>query len=615
MAGHKPPQPQGSLGTIYNQGTLRVVVLACLVIILSVILTGAINYYVARDAVLGKLKTKDMLNIVDAIGSKIDGRIERAKETSLSLAHDPAVIAWVSSGETDDIRGDIAKARLEGVFCSYDYANTFIVSAVTNHYWAEGARLLQVMSPTDPSANWFFTDLTLRQSVIVDIDYNKNRQDTFIFVNALIGDVEQPLGIAGVGLSLKSLAQDFQRFKYSENSNLWLIDQNGKIQLADNLSHNGFYLNDIISADLVAAITADRGTAAKHPVTLEYTDAGGQVFDLAYQNTRTTDWKLVVRIPRNESLSILDNIKGNTTASCLIVLLSLIFVFYLVSRRIANPLQQALRLNREMERQVLDRTQELSRQNEKIMDSISYAKRLQEAILPTEEEMSGLAAEHFVIWQPRDVVGGDFYWSRRLGEEQHLLALCDCTGHGVPGAFMTMAVNTLLNHIVARGVSHPAEVLTALHREFKATLHRNPAPGITDDGLDIGLCLIDGPNRLFYAGAKLSLYMLRGGTVSVIKGDRRSIGYRRSGDDLQFTVHEIQIQKGDRFYLATDGYTDQNGEVSEYPFGKKRLIAGIKSCEKLPLNEQALWFNTYLEEYRGTEMQRDDITLLGFSLK
>ena len=170
MNKQEPRHEAGNFGFIYNQNTINVVVLACVVIMTAVVLTGTISYFVTRDAALEKLKTKDMVNIIDAIDSKIVGRIERAKETSLLLARDPAVTAWILSSETDEIRGQMAKARLEEIYRNYDYANAFIVSAVTKHYWAEGARMIQVMSPTDPMASWFFSSLKLHKEVLLNID-------------------------------------------------------------------------------------------------------------------------------------------------------------------------------------------------------------------------------------------------------------------------------------------------------------------------------------------------------------------------------------------------------------------------------------------------------------
>jgi serine phosphatase RsbU (regulator of sigma subunit) len=179
---------------------------------------------------------------------------------------------------------------------------------------------------------------------------------------------------------------------------------------------------------------------------------------------------------------------------------------------------------------------------------------------------------------------------------------------------MTMAVNTILNHIVDQNFTEPADILAELNRRIKETLHRNNHSHMADDGLDIGICRIDNNKRLIFAGAKLPLYINRGNQVSIIKGDNRSVGYRRSKSDLKFTNHSWDIQAGDIFYLTTDGYIDQNGGEKDYPFGRKKLLQAIveQGTKNLPQQEQA--FEKVLSDYMGNETQRDDVTMVGFSL-
>jgi len=605
--------PDGK-GVIYDRGTIKVVVFACLIIVLAVVLTGGISYSITRNAVVDKLKSRDLVYIIESISSKIDGRIERAKETSLILAKDPAIIEWVVSAEKDERLGEYAKAKITEIARKYDYSNAFIVSAVTNRYWAEGSKLIQVMSTIDPEAKWFYDALKSGKVVDLNIDYNNARQDTFVFLNALVSDGGHPVAVTGVGLSLKNIAQEFQRYKFGEKSNLWLVDSNGKIHLSDDYNHNGRYLNDFVPTLVFSQVIEDKDNTASTPKIIEYMDANGQTVDLAYQSTKSTDWKLVFQIPRNESIAILGNIKLNTMIASLIALILMIFVFYIVSHRIADPLKRALLITQEMEKQVIERTRELAEKNQKIIDSIDYAKRLQESILATSEELRTVLGRYFILWKPRDIVGGDFYWVRRIDADRSLVALADCTGHGVPGAFMTMAVNTILNHIVDQNFTEPADILAELNRRIKETLHRNNHSHMADDGLDIGICRIDNNKRLIFAGAKLPLYINRGNQVSIIKGDNRSVGYRRSKSDLKFTNHSWDIQAGDIFYLTTDGYIDQNGGEKDYPFGRKKLLQAIveQGTKNLPQQEQA--FEKVLSDYMGNETQRDDVTMVGFSL-
>ena len=600
---------------MYDHGTIKVVVFACFIIVIAVILTGSISYLITRNAVVDKLKSRDLVYITESISAKIDGRIERAKETAAILAKDPAIIDWVAGAERDERLGEYAKAKITEITQSHGYANSFIVSALTKHYWAEGSKLIQVMSETDRDSKWFYDALTSGKAVDLNIDYNSGRQDTFVFVNALVGNAEQPVAVTGVGLSLNHIAEEFQKYKFGEQSNLWLVDRNGKIHLSDNVSHNGSYLNDFVPADVFSQVIQDDNNVSGTPKIIEYTDRAGNTVDLAYQLTKSTDWKVVFQIPRSESIAVLDNIKLNTGISALIALVLMIFIFYIVSRRIADPLKRALLITKEMEKQVEERTRELVEKNQKIIDSIDYAKRLQESILSTEEELRCVLGDYFVLWQPRDIVGGDFYLVRQVDTDRSLVVVVDCTGHGVPGAFMTMAVNSVLKHIIDQNNTDPGYILTELNCRMKEILHRNDQASITDDGLDIGICCIEQNKRLVFAGAKISLYIGRDNQVKVIKGNNRSIGYRRSSADLKFTNHMWDIQAGDRFYLTTDGYIDQNGGTRDYPLGSKRLIQAIIDLaeQELPLQGDA--FEKVLNQYMGNEPQRDDITVIGFSLK
>ncbi len=599
---------------MYDGSTMKVVSFACLIIVLAVVFTGSISYFITRNAVVDKLKSRDLVYIIESATAKIDGRIARARETSLLLARDSAVNEWVLSGEKNEQLGKYAKDKLTDMAQSYDYVNSFIVSAVTGNYWAEEGRLLQRMSENNADDYWFYETLKSDKAVSLNIDYNIGRDNTYVFLNALIGDLKHPSGIAGVGLSLADIAKEFTEYKFGESSALWLVDGKGKIHLADSVEQNGKYLNDFMPASVADQIIADTNSQQTQPQILEYVNAAGETVDLAYKRTESTDWKVVLQIKRSESIAVLKTIKLNTAIASFIAVLMITLVFYLVSRRIANPLKRALLLTQKMEQQVKARTSELAESNEKIMDSIEYARLLQESILPTSEELEDALGSYFVLWQPRDIVGGDFFWVRRVSEEKSLVALVDCTGHGVPGAFMTMAVNSALKHIVEQNYTEPAQILSELNLQMKQILHRNHQKSFNDDGLDIAICAIEGHSRLSFAGAKLSLYVRRDQEIHTIPGDHKSIGYKASPETLTFTSQSWDIEAGDQFYLVTDGYIDQNGGKKNYSFGKKNFITEILA-QREAVACQAAHFETVLRNYMADESQRDDITLLGFSIR
>ena len=600
-------------GLMYDKGTMKVIVLACVVIVFSVVLTGVSSYFITQGEVLEKLKSRDMVHIISAIASRIDGRLERAKEAALMLAEDPAVIEWVAGGERDEALGRHVKNKITKMAWNHDYSNAFVVSAVTRHYWAEGGRLIDVMSETDPDDIWFFESLKVTQPVELNIDSNKERGGTFVFVNALMRQQDKPLAVVGVGLSLQEIAQEFQRYKIGEKSNLWLADSLGKIHLAEDVEQIGLYLNDFVPPELSERIVAESGNVGFRPTVLEYVNRQGETIDLVYLPMKSTDWKLVFQMPRAESIAILNNIRLHTILAGVISLIVIIFIFYFISARIANPLKRAILLGQELEKQVAARTLELEQKNQKIMDSIDYAQRLQESILPARSDLAAMFADFFVIWQPRDQVGGDFYWARRLDENRGLIAVIDCTGHGVPGAFMTMAVNSILDHITATVQDDPARILAELNRRVKETLHRSDPKGLSDDGLDIGMCYLEQNRRIVFAGAKISLFIGRGGRMQLIRGTNKSLGYRRSSLELSFANNEWLVAPGDVFYLTSDGFIDQNGGERDYPFGRQRFMATLGALQGRSLESQQEDLSLRLQEYMGQELQRDDITVFGFA--
>lgn len=417
-----------------------------------------------------------------------------------------------------------------------------------------------------------------------------------------------------MGLRLEDIAEEFRKHKFSETSKLWLVDKQGKIHLSDDVSQNGRSLREFIPDVVFSKIIEDHMPIDYR--SLEYTDAYGEIIDMAYKSTESTDWKLVLQIPRNESIAVLGSIKSNTAIAGMITLLLMIFIFYVISHQIADPLKRAILLTQEMESQVDERTKELAEKNQEVMDSITYAKRLQEAILATREDLDCVLGDYFVLWKPRNTVGGDFFWAHRMASGSGFIALVDCTGHGVPGAFMTMVVNSALHDIIVQGMITPAEILTELNRRIKAILHRNNHGQITDDGLDIGICYVDRAHKqIVFAGAKLALYIKQGAKVRVIKGDKQSIGYRSLPSDLKFTNHKLACLPGDHIYLTTDGYIDQNGGEKNYSLGRTRLLQLISKYEKISMLEQREAFETDLNTYMGSEQQRDDITMVGFLMK
>lgn len=596
---------------VFDSQLFRIIMFASGVIVFSIILISSISYIITEKEAVHKLKTKDLQYIASSISSKIDERIERAKETSSVLAHDPTIIEWVQGEEKDKGLQKAVFEKINHIAFDYDYSNSFVVSNVTGHYWEENGSLIDTMSKNDSDDTWFYETISAELPVSVSFDYNEERQDTFVFVNALVGDFKKPIAVTGVGLNLEDVSKEFENFKYGENSNLWLIDDQGKIYLSDDVQYNGENIGSFLTEDIKESIlnNFENGTQI-----LDYKNKDKESVDLISFPLKSTSLKLLVEIPRFETVSFLNKIKWNTIFASALLIFAIIFLFYIVSVKLANPYKRALELNEQLERKVEERTKELIEKNMKIMDSIDYAKRIQESILPSTDQLDSLFNDYFLLWRPRDTVGGDFYWSKRLGEDDYLIAVGDCTGHGVPGALMSMLAISVLNHVVDFECKNdPGFILQKLNGFIKETLNQNGLEGTTDDGLDIGLCYISKGKELVFAGAKCALYAVAyGKEVAVYNGDKRSIGYRRTAKDFVYSNQVIPLTKDQRFYMSTDGFFDQNGGPKNYSFGKKRFISLINMYDEFSLSEQKGFFEQQLEIFMGEEAQRDDITVIAF---
>ncbi|MEK8130781.1 SpoIIE family protein phosphatase [Paenibacillus filicis] len=594
----------------YDKGTLRIIGFASLVIIFSMLLIGAIVYGFTESGMVKKLKEKDLPVIAQAMAAKVESRIERSRETSMVLASDPEVRRWVLDGEPAGERRDHSLQRLSTLVKQFGYSNSFIVSNETHQYWGESGKLLGTISRTDPGDRWFYDFIGSGDEIQVNLDYSKERQEAFVFTNALVREGDRPLAVVGVGQSLVDLAEEFQAFKYGSTSQLWLINPAGKVILSANEADYGRQIDTVLDEDTVRSLL---GQAKPVMQTLEFKGPNGSLTDLISYPLSSTPMQLLFQIERQETVSFLSRIKLNTIAVSLISFILILFLFYYVSHRLANPYERALQMNEQLERKVRERTQELAERNEKLMDSIDYAKRIQESLLLRPQEWSEAAKEHVLLYKPRDGVGGDFHWVKPL-EGGTLIAIGDCTGHGVPGALMTMLAISLLDRVAEEGYAdEPARVLGELNRLVKRTLQQTEPYGPTDDGLDIGLCYVSRDRSVLrFAGACCSLYVRDSGELRLLEGGRKSIGYRRTPMEHPFVSHEIRLQQGTLCYMATDGFFDQSGGEKGYAFGKRRFTELLERYGSSPLHEQAELFWSELEAYRGDETQRDDITLLAF---
>jgi tetratricopeptide (TPR) repeat protein len=254
-------------------------------------------------------------------------------------------------------------------------------------------------------------------------------------------------------------------------------------------------------------------------------------------------------------------------------------------------------------------------QNEAITESINYAQRIQSAMLPPESYIHELLDDVFILFKPRDIVSGDFYWIKQVNQYS-VIAAADCTGHGVPGAFMSMLGMSFLTEIVQRReITQANEILDEMRRQIKHALRQHGQPDETKDGIDMALCVINQKTRAIqYAGANSPIYIIQekngNPELKEIKADRMPLGYHYSRD-RPFTNHEINLETGDAFYLFSDGFIDQKGGKENKKYMSKNFKRLLMNIHEQPMYDQKKTLEKELGDWIGEKSQIDDILVIG----
>ncbi len=301
-------------------------------------------------------------------------------------------------------------------------------------------------------------------------------------------------------------------------------------------------------------------------------------------------------------------------------------------------------INVRLEEQVIERTSEIETQraelankNDEILSSIKYAKRIQEAILPLNEQVKRLIPDSFIFYLPKDVVSGDFYFVEEKQNANHkstVFAAIDCTGHGVPGAFMSIVGNNFLSQSIAENnLKTPADILHFLNKGVSESLRQNLSGEQVRDGMDMALCMINATRtELQFSGAKNPIYIIRNvmkqsneiiGDIKdknetyvliEIKGDKQPIGNHSGADLIPFTNHKIPVEKGDILYIFTDGYADQFGGDRSKKFNYKRFRSFLLQNADLPMQEQRDMLEKNFHSWKGNLDQIDDVLVMGIKV-
>ncbi|OFX24687.1 MAG: hypothetical protein A2041_14985 [Bacteroidetes bacterium GWA2_31_9b] len=317
---------------------------------------------------------------------------------------------------------------------------------------------------------------------------------------------------------------------------------------------------------------------------------------------------------------------GFTAIFFIILLFSLVLIRQIQAKKKANIALEAKNIQvNEQAKEITAQRDLANKQKQNITDSIEYAKRIQTALLPPSNFIRRSLPEHFILFKPRDIVSGDFYWMMTK-DDKVIIAAADCTGHGVPGAFMSMLGTAFLNEIVNKIVENKHvyslqanEILNQLRTYIIESLHQTGISDEAKDGIDIALCIIDFEKKhLQFAGAHNPLYIISNNNLNIIKGDSMPASIHKNAQE-SFTNHEINLNDGDIIYIFSDGYHDQIGGPKNRKFMSRSFQELLLKIYHKPMDIQQQILDKTIEDWKGTNIQIDDILVIGikpeFSIK
>jgi serine phosphatase RsbU (regulator of sigma subunit) len=270
-----------------------------------------------------------------------------------------------------------------------------------------------------------------------------------------------------------------------------------------------------------------------------------------------------------------------------------------------------LLLNRKTNKVLKEQNGIIEEKNKSITDSINYAKRLQTAILPPKDCVNNILSDYFILYQPKDIVSGDFYWISHH-ENKIIVAAVDCTGHGVPGALLSIVGHNAINQSVNElGLTQPSKILESMNGIIKKILHQDKNSNIRD-GMDMALCTFDKTSEILeYAGANNPMYIVSDGKLTIIKASKLTVGSMQEQVIDPPINHSIQLKKGDCYFIFSDGYVDQFGGENNKKFKSSRLQELLLSVNSLSMEEQESAIHKAFKDWQGTNEQVDDVLVIG----
>lgn len=644
-----------------------------LVCLLALIPVGVLEW-IALDGVRSHFGKAYARNFTQLNRQRILAPVSRDLALSRRLADSVLTREWLLDEGDPDKRARFFQEAEGYRQDFRDRSNFLISNLSRHYYFNDAGKPFSAeprytLDPDKADDGWFFNTMKDAEAYNINVNVDLKLRVTRVWLNVIVRDGDRRIGLAGTGLDLSSFLHEFISLDEAGVTPM-IINADGAIQAHpdERLIAYGSAAGSAVDSRTLggmlrdteerAALDGAMRQAATNPgeVALLWATLDGREQLLALAYIPELKWHVVTAVDLRVARVIEGGWIGTATAALVLLLVILLAAFgYAVERLVLRPLRslqqsagaiaegrydvalppagddelgdltrafdtmatQVRQHTAQLEQRVSERTAELERANvemvaahKQINDSIDYASLIQRATLPNQHLAQVLGERHFVLWRPRDVVGGDFYLFRTEAA-RNVIGVVDCAGHGVPGALMTMLARSALDHAMNEvGLESPAAILNRTDAALRGMLRESELPRAIATNMDAGIVSIDTDTRsLRYAGARMTLYWSDGARVWAIKGGRRALLDRRPG---HYQDTELRLEPGCTYYLATDGFLDQAGGELGFGMGNARFTELLRTHARLPMREQAAALDQALHAYRGAHAQRDDVTVLSF---
>ena len=647
-------------------------------IFLAVLALAAGSFLLVTRGIITDLGGDYAAQYANRKNGEILAKVDREVVLARKLADSSILRRWCLDESNPELR-TLALEELESYRKLFAEHSVFFVVDASRHYYFTDAsdagvepRVRYTIERGDPTNAWYFDALEHIDDFALHVDNSAQLGVTRVWINAVVKDGDRKVGLGGTGLDLTEFIKDVVHSTQPGVETI-LVDSRGFVQGYSDVAlmeANAKILDEskrlqvfsLLDSDVDRTLLRERlarlasGTTA---VEIFRLGVGGRNMLAAATYMKGIDWAALILVDPSQVIQfhrftpILLLLGGAMLATILLVSWSLDRLVLIRLARLTGSTREiaagrydlalpvdrpdeigvltesfnhmtatVLDYTRDLERKVDQRTTELTETNQllhtsnrMLTDSISYARLIQGALLAKPQEIEALLPDSVVIWRPRNVVGGDFYALYPDTSGAFLVAVADCTGHGVPGAFMTMAAKALLDRAVAEhGIHDPAVLLTELNHSVRALLAREGQGG--RNGLDLALVTVARDrSSLRFAGARLPLWIQTSdGRITAVPGDRQSLGYSGTDPDFVFSNRDLAVDPDDRVFLLSDGILDQPFGSKGFGLGGRRLQEALARWRHEPIQTLEAHLDGLLHQYEGAISQRDDITLVGFRL-